>query len=87
MKNSEIYLVRGESGEYDSWVSWNVKAFASSRKANAFARKLRKIVNDEKPIHLDILDNIVDTIVKYDPNCDVQITGVKYEVVPIQFIP
>jgi len=37
-----IYIVRGESGRFDEWVDWFVRAFADKTKARTFAAKARR---------------------------------------------
>lgn len=43
-----IYVVKGNTGMYDDFYEWNVKAFVDKRKAKRFAEKAQKWANEHK---------------------------------------
>ncbi len=69
----KIYVVIGETGEYDDFRRWNVKAFGNKRKATNFKKKLNKIAsfsNSERTCK--------DLVLAGDKNAQVDYTGTEY---------
>jgi len=47
-----VYVVTGETGEYSSWMTWNVSAYLDERAARARADELNKWCADRSIQHL-----------------------------------
>jgi hypothetical protein len=87
-KMQKIYMVMGESGEWDEHYRWNVRAFLNKEKAEAYAAKADKRAKEIHPIMMAAVRedrDIPDLENEYDPEMYLQCNGVSYFIVEVPF--
>lgn len=84
MAKKSVYVVIGTTGEYSDHQEWPVKAFMTEgaakrwvELASARARELG-VYNSNSKIDYDIRHKIHEKANKYDPDMQVDYTGVNY---------
>ena len=77
-----IFIVNGQTGEYEDFRDWQVKAFALKRKANAYAKKLNAIASRfDRSASYEDRDKLRDElIIMGDEYASIDYTGTKYGV-------
>ncbi len=87
----QVYLVKGETGEYEDYRDWIVCAFLSLQSAKRFVYKLNRILKnygiDKFEIGREIPTRIEDKLHKLDPKFERTYTGTKYCVVTVPVTP
>jgi hypothetical protein len=85
----KVYIITGETGDYDDWVNWNVVASLDQILANQYRDKLRKFLVDNnipeetsELCTLDVPDNPDDLQLKEYW----QDRGVVYQVKEVELI-
>jgi hypothetical protein len=85
-KMQKIYLVMGQTGEYEDYSEWTVKAFIDKKKAEELVAKASKRANKIhsmmlKAIHED--RSVPDFKSRYDPNIYMCYNGTSYFIVEV----
>jgi len=78
----KIYLVVGNTGEYDDYDDWVVKAFRTKKRAAALADKAKARADELYPkarLSYNTLEN------EFDLNCHMARNGTSYTVVEVSF--
>ena len=81
-----VYVVEGNTGEYEDRFDWIVKAFTSKDRAEDLARELNILVkNSGRDMSYEDRDNLQNMIREnLDPNCYVEYTGTYYSIKEIE---
>lgn len=76
-----VYLVKGNTGEYEDRSDWVVKAYTSSEKASDLVGALNILVEGAGKLDYDERDDLVEKIREtLDPDCDIDYTGDYYNI-------
>lgn len=78
-----IYLVVGNTGEYEDFREWAVAAFTSKQRAETWKRNCEKFA----PSSLSRWSDREDMVNPYDPDMDVDYNGVRYNVCRVRLNP
>ena len=83
---SEIYIVKGNCGQYSDWTCWEVKAFTVKGDADALADELNKVAKTYKDSdewedrYDDMPGPLRKRLEELDPNFQTDYTGTSYGV-------
>ena len=76
-----VYIVVGNTGEYDDRWKWKVKSFTSKEKADSLCEALNVLVKDSKGLDWDERDKLMESIQQsLDPMCSIDYTGTYYNI-------
>jgi hypothetical protein len=89
-----IYIVQGRTGEYEDFVTWLVRGFATERAAYAYQRKLTKALEAAQLVagwsprsdHAGVYDKVEAAMSKLDPDFRIDYTDTVYEVLELDFV-
>lgn len=84
MKNENVYLVMGETGDYSAHVTWPVRTFAKRRAAKRFCKVCQKEANRCNWRRWMLVDRFKHSL---DPDFKCEAGGTLYSVVKIPFEP
>ena len=82
----KIYLVMGQTGEYEDYSKWTVKAFYDKRKAEELVGKASKRAQKIHSMMLKAIDedrSLPDFKSQYDPNIYMWCNGTSYFIVEV----
>lgn len=85
-----VYLVRGSTGEYDDYSEWIAAAFLAESEADLFVKQIEteiaRIPVDLSNAHPAARRELARQLQAIDPSCQVDYTGVTYQVIPIEIL-
>ena len=82
----KIYLVEGQTGEYDDYSSWIAKAFKRKSSAVAFKKKLDAICETFGNVTIENYPDLGELLRQIDPHGSADYTGVTYDIVPLSVV-
>jgi hypothetical protein len=82
----KIYLVEGQTGEYDEYSSWIAKAFKRKSSAVAFKKKLDAICETFGDVTIQNYPDLDELLRKVDTHGRTDYTGVTYDIVPLSVV-
>ena len=84
---AKIWVVFGETGEYEDRRDWSVKAFASKRRAYALVKRLEKKLQDLEISAYRCNEDQEEAMRKVDPGFTCSFPGVEYGAYSLDFDP
>jgi len=76
-----VYIVVGNTGEYDDRYAWNAKAFSSKEKADDLVGALNKLTEGARDLTYKERSKLEEKICKsLDPMCSIDYTGTYYNI-------
>jgi hypothetical protein len=89
----KVYLLEGQTGEYDSWRSWSIITYTDKEQAENHRAKAQDIadtiVKDLKDMHGDEWVNVLFRLEPknpYDHKFELDYTGVEYNIREINLV-